>query len=131
MGNGGYHGGSTVIGFGMRWSDAHDFPAPESHPTGAKPKNKKKKKARALKQKAKSTAPNSQNALLPFPPERIPLIASVMADIGRGLPRKAGKRQAAVKRLMDEGVVLPDGRLNVKHACLRQWLQKMEKKPSD
>lgn len=46
MGNGGYHGGSTVIGFGMRWSDAHDFPAPESHPTGAKPKNKKKKKAR-------------------------------------------------------------------------------------
>ena len=131
MGNGGYNGGSTVIGFGMCWSDAHDFPAPESHPTGAKKQTKKKKKARALKQTAKSTAPDSQNALLPFPPERIPLIASVMADIGRGLPRKAGKRLAAVKRLMNEGVVLPDGRLNVKHACLWQWLQKMEKKSSD
>ena len=111
MGNGAYHGGSTVIGYGMRWFDAQDIPSPDQPPAGNAPKSKKKAKkpGRKLKQKKILAEPVAQNLSLGFPSERIPLIASVMADIGRGLPRKGSKRQAALKRLMDEGVVLPDG----------------------
>lgn len=148
MGRGGYHGGGTVIGYGMAWSDSGDFPARERQhdspfPSELKERQRRAASIRAAKKAAKKRKAATSPAKLakgaraskalqpPFPPERVPLIASVMRDIGQPLPKKAMQRNRVLHRLLAKGIVLPDGKLNTKHASLQFWLRLMEKTKSD
>ena len=148
MGRGGYLGGGTLIGFGQRWSDSHEFPGTDRldesrFPSEFKKRQKRAAAARAARKRARKaknvalskTAPANSGAVEsappPIPAERIPLIASVMRDIGRPLPKKAAKRNTALRQLLIERIILPDGKLNTKHPSLQLWLQRMEKTKSD
>lgn len=125
---GSYYGGGTIIGPGMRWSDASDFPA-GSTPIAKKKRRKKKKCKLNVGAVPAEAARTLEKPLLSQ--RQLGLLSVVMSDLGRSLPRKTVRVNAVVRTLQADGLVLADGELNRKHPELLRWLEKMEKKTSE
>lgn len=124
---GSYNGGGTIVGFGARWSDSSDFPS--NTPTPLKKKKRRKKRKQKNPAAGPTPQPKPEKPLLAT--RQLGLVRAVMSDLGRTLPRKTARLNAAIRALQADDIVLHNGELNKKHPELLRWLDKMEKTKSD
>lgn len=125
MRGGTYYGGSTIAG---KWSDWREFPDQNGVEVEKERKKKRKRKAKKSKLKLREReASRSVRRKLIVPEKEARRLATLMSAMGRQLPRRIVKLNNEIKNLMSEGVVFEDGRINVMHPLVSDWLDKKAK----
>ena len=118
MSRGSYYGGGTVIGWGSYWERRYALGTPEERSVPSK----KGSKRSARRARAKAAAAGEQApawARKNFPKCNLSQ-HDVLAGLGLlPLPTKLGKRGPILKKLVAEGVLLPNGRPNPNNDTVR------------
>ena len=107
---GSYFGGSTIIGPNRHWAAA----------------SARRKRKKRLEADIDPMPVNHQTPLL-VPLHKVHLIMSVMKDLNRPLPKGVKGVNKALRRLMDDKVILADGEFNRRHPLLQQWMRRIQK----
>lgn len=111
MSRGSYHGGGTVIGWGSYWERRYAFGTPEDRSVPSK-KGSKRSARRARAKAAAAGEPTPAWAQKKFPKSNLSQ-QDVLAGLGLlPLPPKPHMRGSILKKLVAEGVLLPNGQPN-------------------
>lgn len=111
MSRGSYHGGGTVIGWGSYWERRYAFGTPEGGSVPSK-KGSKRSARRARAKAAANGEPTPTWARKKFPKSNLSQ-HDVLAGLGLlPWPPKLDKRGPILKKLVAEGLLLPNGQPN-------------------
>lgn len=131
MGRGGYNGGSTLIGFGRSTAFDPDFDRLDEE-TGPKRKGKPLFRLPAPKAPETSASVQPVGKKLTRKERRAKLQNierdMVLAGLNRPLPKRLPERQAALKLLVADKILLQTGSINFEHPVVTAWVSSNGKK---